>query len=327
MNMDNVKSRLMTVPDWQSLTAYEMTKRVCAELTSAGEKIPSWTAIRDIIGKGSANDINRAKDDYRKQHGEDLRKMAGFVDGVPPELAPHILGFWSAAIACVKREYADHERAWESAVAEADERAAQADRQREEAYREREKTQAQLSGLQQANLALQQQLGTEQAARAQTERLFDQSRAEQATQREELRAALTQSQEQLNDAITRLEGVENHALRQVQDARDEARKKVEAAESKLKAQAADHTMDLNRVNRQLAEHRQQLAESNKSVALLEQDRNNWRERAERAESTADLLSVKASTQVEKPPSLRTRLRTQTQPGKPSAPPRPTRPTK
>jgi hypothetical protein len=45
----------------KTLTAYELTKVCCEALTKSGQRIPAWTVIRDMIGKGSANDINRLK--------------------------------------------------------------------------------------------------------------------------------------------------------------------------------------------------------------------------------------------------------------------------
>ena len=307
MKIDQMKSRLMADPDWQSLTAYEMTKRVCADMTRDGEKVPSWTAIRDIIGKGSANDINRAKDDFRKEHGEDLRKMSGFVEGVPPELSPYIQGFWTAAVAYVKREYAVHEKACAVAVDAADLQASLAEQERQKAVRAAELLTAQLEGLQQAHEALKQSLASEQATREQAERLLQAAQAEQVAQREELMGALTRSQSQLSEAITRLEGVENHALRQVQEARDDAKKKVDTAEAKLKAQSSDHTIELARANRQLREAQSQLSESEKSVALLEQDNGNLRDRAARAEAAADRTRVVTSHKAERQPSLRVRV--------------------
>jgi len=307
MKIDQMKSRLMADPDWQSLTAYEMTKRVCADMTRDGEKVPSWTAIRDIIGKGSANDINRAKDDFRKEHGEDLRKMSGFVEGVPPELSPHIQGFWTAAVAYVKGEYAVHEKACAVAVDAADLKASLAEQERQKAVRAAELLTAQLEGLQQAHDALKQSLASEQATREQAERLLQAAQAEQVAQREELMGALTRSQSQLSEAITRLEGVENHALRQVQEARDEAKKKVDTAEAKLKAQSSDHTIELARANRQLREAQSLLSESEKSVALLEQDNGNLRDRAVRAEAAADRTSVVTSHKTVRQPSLRVRV--------------------
>lgn len=294
MSMDTVKSRLFASQGWQSLTAYEMTKRVCAELTTAGEKIPSWTAIRDVIGKGSANDINRAKDDFRKDHAETLRKMSGFVEGIPAQLNPIILALWSEAVAAVKSEFAQQELVWQAAIAKANDEAEQARRELEAARNETAKLGAALEGLQQANAALQQQVATEISAKQQAERLFASSSAELASQRDELRNALLQAQAQTADAITRLEGVENHALRQVQEARDEASKKVEIIESKMKAQAGDHAVDIARVNRQLREAQQGLNEANGALALITQDNEHLRERALRAEAAADrLTSVKS----------------------------------
>ncbi|QOI07938.1 DNA-binding protein [Pseudomonas savastanoi] len=309
MKIDQMKSRLMADPDWQSLTAYEMTKRVCADMTRDGEKVPSWTAIRDIIGKGSANDINRAKDDFRKEHGEDLRKMSGFVEGVPPELSPHIQGFWTAAVAYVKREYAAHEKACAVAVDAADLQASLAEQERQKAVRAADLLKAQIEGLQQAHEALKQSLVSEQATREQAERLLQAAQAEQVAQREQLMGALTQSQSQLSEAITRLEGVENHALRQVQEARDDAKKKVDAAEAKLKGQAGDHVIELARVNRQLREAQSLLSESAKKIALLEQDNENLRERAMRAEAAVDRLPRDTSGAPARKMSLRAQIST------------------
>lgn len=290
MSMDTVKSRLFASQGWKSLTAYEMTKRLCAELTNTGEKIPSWTAIRDVIGKGSANDINRAKDDFRKDHAETLRRMSGFVEGVPVQLNPIILALWSEAVAAVKSEFAQQELEWQADIAQANNDAEQARRGLEAAENEASRLSAALEGLQQANAALQQQVATEIAAKQQAERLFESSRAELASQRDELRTALQQAQAQTADAITRLEGVENHALRQVQEARDEASKKVAIIESKIKAQASDHAVEIARVNRQLRETQQGLIEANGSLALLTQDNEHLRERATRAETAADRLT-------------------------------------
>lgn len=307
MKIEQIKSRLMALSEWQSLTAYEMTKRVCAELTNEGEKIPAWTAIRDIIGKGSSNDINRAKEDFRTEHGNSLRKMSGFVEGVPAELSPHIQGFWHAAVAFVKAELSEVEIECREAVTSALERAQHAEHLQLQAEQASAVLSAQIKGLQQANDALQQSLHTETATREQAERLLQSAKAEQVQQREELRSALAHSQTQLDEAISRLEGVENHALRQVQDARDEAKKKVDAAEGKLKAQTSDHVIELARSNRQLIAAQQQLSESSKALALLEQDNSNWRDRAARAEKALDLQLAQKDSKQSRQPSLRSRV--------------------
>jgi hypothetical protein len=100
-----LREALAKTPGWESLTVYGRTKRCCEELTLAGEAIPSWTVIRKIIDKGGAKEINRGKNDFHREHGEALRKMQGFVEGVPPALAPLIQGLWTAAIAEVTSKF------------------------------------------------------------------------------------------------------------------------------------------------------------------------------------------------------------------------------
>lgn len=284
MSNEQLKRRLTGSPDWQSLTAYDMTIRLCSELTVAGEKIPAWHTVREIIGKGSSSDINRAKDDFRKRHADELRKMGGFVEGVPEELGPHIRGFWIEAISYVRKENAAHQEACDVAVETANQRVAELAELAEKDKQAALVLQAELEGLQRAQTILQQQLVTEQSTRAQAERLLEAAQVAQSEQRKELMGALERSQQELSDAITRLEGVETHALRQVQEARDDAKKKVDVAESRLKGLSSDHAIEVARLNRQLREAQQHSTEGSKAIALLEQDNDHLRQRAERAEA-------------------------------------------
>lgn len=110
---------LEATPDWNNLTAYEMTKRCCIELTKRGRRVPSWVSIRNIIGKGSANDINRGKEDFRHEHGEVLRKM-GDVKGVPDALAPHVISLWMTAVDLVRKEFDEQVAEWQVQIAQAE---------------------------------------------------------------------------------------------------------------------------------------------------------------------------------------------------------------
>lgn len=288
--LKDLHSTLTSTPDWGSLNAYEMTKRCCAELTRLGQRLPSWTSIRDIIGKGSAGDINRGKEDFRREHGDALRKMSGFVKGVPEALAPHILGFWTAAISLVRKEFDGQVAQWQAQIERAEAAVAHAETERDQAVSCTEALQGRIAGLQEAMTTLQGRVDTERAAREQAERMFESNRQELAGQRDELRAALAHSQQELSDAITRLEGVERHSLLEIDRARTEAQNKIAGIEAKAARESSDHTLELARANSQLRDLRAQLASGTQQAALQEQENASMRERLQRAESQADHLA-------------------------------------
>lgn len=289
-DIEELRATLASTPDWDGLNAYEMTKRCCAELTKRGQRIPSWMNIRDIIGKGSANDINRGKEDFRREHGDALRKMSGFVKGVPEALAPHILGFWTEAISLVRKEFDGKVAEWQSQIERAEAAVANAEHERDQSFRRAEALQGQIAGLHEAMNTLQGRVETERAAREQAERMFESSREELARQCDELRAALAHTQQELSDAITRLEGVERHSLLEIDRARTEAQNKIANIEAKAKQEIADYTLEIARMNNQLRDLRTQLASANQQTALQEQENALMRERLQRAEVLADHLA-------------------------------------
>lgn len=297
-DLKELRATLASTPDWDSLNAYEMTKRCCAELTKRGQRLPSWMMIRDIIGKGSANDINRGKEDFRREHGDALRKMSGFVKGVPETLAPHILGFWTAAISLVREEFDGQVAEWQAQIERAEAAVAYAEYERDQAVSRAEALKGQITGLQEAMNTLQGQVDTERAAREQTERMFESNLQELAGQRDELRAALAHSQQELRDAITRLEGVERHSLLEIDRARTEAQKKIENIEAKAKRESTDHMLEMARLSNQLRDLRAQLASATQQTALQEQENTLMRERLQRAEDQADHLASENARLVE-----------------------------
>lgn len=116
----DIREVLTALPEWNKLNAYEQTKACCRELTQRGVRIPSWMGIRDIIGKGSSNDINRGKEDFRREQAESLKRMNGFVEGVPEVLAPHIQGFWEAAVQYVRQEFEAQTQEWQARIEQAE---------------------------------------------------------------------------------------------------------------------------------------------------------------------------------------------------------------
>lgn len=315
----DLRIKLVSTPDWGTLNAYEMTKRCCAELTQRGQRLPSWINIRDIIGKGSANDINRGKADFLREHGDALRKMNGFVKGVPEALAPHILGFWEAAISLVREEFNGQVAEWQVKIEQAEAAAAHAADERDQAVSRAEALQGQIAGLQEAMHTLQSRVDTERAAREQAERMFEANREELAGQRDELRAALAHSQQELSDAITRLEGVKNHSLVEIDRARTEARDSIVAIEAKARRESDAHIVEINAANVQIRDLRAQIAVLSQEKSSHEQKITMLHSMLQRAESQSDqLASEKAQlvealkNAVEPPKRLRRVLHTRTE---------------
>lgn len=290
-DLEELRTTLASTPDWDSLNAYEMTKRCCAELTKRGRRLPSWMNIRDIIGKGSANDINRGKEDFRREHGDALRKMSGFVKGVPEALAPHILGFWTAAISLVREEFDGQVAEWQAQIERAEAAVAYAEDERDQAVSRAEALQGQIAGLQEAMRTLQGRVDTERAAREQAERMFESNRQELAGQRDELRAALDQSQKKLGEAISRLEGVERRSLLEIDRARGEAKSKVAEMQAHAEKERTTLLAELNGARTRLVEFEAQLYASERKAALSDRELSSLRERLQRAEGQVDRLTA------------------------------------
>lgn len=280
-----ISSTLAAQPGWEKLSAYERTKMACEALTRAGESIPSWNTLRDIIGKGSAGDINRAKKDFRVEHADVLRKMEGFsAEGVPPSLTKHILGLWQEAVFQAQGAFSEKERAWEEDVeqAVAAYEVARADADRAQA--ELQAAQAKADGIEQARLALQDQVRSEQAARVQAEKMMDEIRADLLGQRDRLDAALATSKAELEKAITRLEATERRSMMEIERARQEAAQKVTHATALLKSEQDKYALETIRLSKQIQDGRAQSARMQERLAALEPENRALSDRARRAEA-------------------------------------------
>jgi len=293
-NYDNhdIYTKLAALPAWNSMNAYVRAKLACAELLRAGAPIPAWTAIREIIGKGSANDINRAKHDFRLEHAQTLRKMEGFsAEGVPPDLTPHILGLWQAAVAQAQETYAEQARAWQNQVEQAEIACRHAQTEMQHAQTAMQASQAQTQALAQTKLALQAQIHSEQAARAQAEKMVVDIRADLIAQRDRLEQALTQTQTEMEKAITRLEAAERRSMMEIERARQQAAQQVANIQARLKAEQENHAEESVRLNGKIQENQAGLARLREQYVVLEQENRALTDRARRAEALTGELQA------------------------------------
>lgn len=292
---NQITERLVARPGWHNLSAYERTKIACEELIRAGAAIPAWNTIRDIIGKGSANDINRGKKDFRIEHASALRKMEGFsAEGVPPSLSPFVVGIWQEAVSHAQAVFSDKVSLWEEAVDQAEAAREHAQAELERVQAEAQALNAKIDGLEQARTALQDQVRSEQAARAQAEKMLDEIRADLVGQRDRLDEALKHAQTELDKAITRLESSERRYLMEIERARQEAAAKVAHANTLLKDSQDKHQLEVVRLSKQLQDERTQGARNRERVLVLEQENRTLSERARRAEALTDELQAQGT---------------------------------
>jgi len=291
-NEHGISASLSIMPGWDKMSAYERTKLACAELMRAGASIPAWTTIRDIIGKGSANDINRAKKDFRLEHAETLRKLEGFsAEGIPETLTPHIQGLWQEAISHVQRSFAEKERVLEEDVEQAVAAQLHAQAELERTQAAMQALQAKAEGIEQARLALQDQVRSEQAARSQAEKMMGDIRADLVGQRDRLDEALAHAQAELEKAINRLEATERRSMMEIERARQEAAQKVANANAMLKGEQEKHSLETTRLSKQIQDGRISATRIQERNAVLEQENRTLTDRAKRAETLADELQI------------------------------------
>lgn len=315
--IESVSKSLLGTPGWASMTAYDRAKQCCAEITRIGEAIPSWIVIRDIIGKGSAGDINRAKRDFRVEHGAALRKMEGFeAQGMPESLTPHVVGLWQAAIEHVRAEFSEKEDAWQDRIDSAENAQVHAYAQRDEAIAEAQTLQAKAQGLEESIETLRSQVASEQGARAQAEQMAADTRADLIGQRDRLDQALARTQEDLSKAITRLEGTERYTKMEIERVRQEAAQKLATLSALLEKEQSKYMIDTNRLDKALQEQRARSTSFQERNTTLTAESKENLDRALRAEQLANTLqeqnnkllaSVSRPINTAKPKTARKRL--------------------
>lgn len=275
---------------WTNLTAYERTKRCCAELTKRGERIPSWLIVRDIIGKGSSNDINRAKEDFRQEQGAALRKMSGFADGIPLAIANHMQGLWFAAIDYADSKFETQAKAWQEQIALSEAAVSKAENDRDHALASAAELTEELLGLKNLAATLKTEAASERMGKERAERLLAASQTELAAQKEKLILALENAQKELSNAISRLEGAENHALMEAERVRSDCLNKLESLETAYGKEKIKMENNISRLESKLQNQSANEMAARQKISLLEKERNILIEHQHRSERLLDKLT-------------------------------------
>ncbi len=289
-NYDKVRAECEAQPGFDGGTAYTRTKACCRILLQHGEAIPSWTVIREIIGKGSSGDISRAIKDFRQEHAERLRRMDGALPGIPEHLAPLVSTLWETAVAAARAEFDAKEQRWQIQIEQADARADQAAQKLTEAEAVADRQRNQIGALDSKVATLEAQVRTEQAARQQAERLFEQHTAEMSAQRDKLEAALRENQTEMQKALERFDGERRYSMLQIDEARTKAANDVAAVRSQAQREKSALELDVARLGQTVADLRSKVNDADRKLAVAMQDATGLRERLGRAEADNDRLS-------------------------------------
>lgn len=233
MGITQTRARLLQTPGWDKMSAYTRTLVCCRELTRCGYSLPGWSVLREIIEKGSANDISRGKTDYQAELASQVtlaeEESVGLNLDLPTSISALFEQLWHKAVkeaglafgirkAEIERELEENQVVMENERANAQQAVEQSNRLSLEIHTLKQQLQDAL-----------RQCTVLQAEKDQTEKLVSEGHKAVRFQTERADLIHANAQKEIKDALERLEGVENHSLREIERARFEAKTLVEEA--------------------------------------------------------------------------------------------------
>ena len=108
----DISQQLQQTPNWSTLNAYERAKLCCQLLNTLGLPIPSWMQIRQWIGKGSANDIHRAKQDFLLDR-QTVKSVLVQQDEMPTALSGSLQDWWLQLKQAAEQDYWSEKQQWQ----------------------------------------------------------------------------------------------------------------------------------------------------------------------------------------------------------------------
>lgn len=253
------------------------TKILCDVLTKLGESIPSWMVLREHIGKGSSNDINRGVKDFRGEHAELLQRMEGLPEGIPEKLAQPMQALWHAALTEATAAFDQQRQEFDAQQAEAERIVSGALLERDNLATSLALTSEKLASAQLALAQEKERANAERAAREQAEHMAEKHIADLTQQRDDMTRAVEANTAELRTLTARLEDERRRSLMQIEQARQqvelarqqayrEGEQKLAKLETQLRSEIADKTLEIFRWQKRcsdLEERNAKLAEQAK----------------------------------------------------------------
>ncbi|MEA9392164.1 hypothetical protein SJI19_16695 [Acerihabitans sp. TG2] len=239
---------------YSGMNALELSQKCCEQLALLGEPLPGWQEIREIIGKGSATDVNKGKHLYQERQGKLLSQLAE-MPGVTEDMVELMMQLRKLAFSVATKSFAEKVQNWESLVTEANRLADESDDRYEAAIRERDSWQRQTQDRQ----ALIDNL---------SEQLEDNKRAKNA-EVSRLETALREARSQAEEANQLLENALNNL--------ETLKQKSEGTIDRLKANLTENENACDRLKRdkthieeKFAAQATELAEQKAMLTMSEQ---------------------------------------------------------
>lgn len=274
---EQLRALCAAYPQYEAGSAYVRTKILCDVLTKLGESIPSWMVLREHIGKGSSNDINRGVKDFRGEHAELLQRMEGLPEGIPEKLAQPMQALWHAALTEATAAFDQQRQEFDAQQAEAERIVSGALLERDNLATSLALTSEKLASAQLALAQEKERANAERAAREQAEHMAEKHIADLTQQRDDMTRVVEANTAELRTLTARLEDERRRSLMQIEQARQqvelarqqayrEGEQKLAKLETLLRSEIADKTLEIFRWQKRcsdLEERNAKLAEQAK----------------------------------------------------------------
>lgn len=175
---ERVRDELLQIAGFSDLRAQDQALLCYRALGRYGVIAPSWTRVREIIGKGSSNSISQAQKIFLAELGKFLTSAREIDASVPRAVADSFAGLWRDAIDHARQAFDGQTREWKDQIMQAEAARDAAEQARAEAVTREQSLLARIQGLDGIVKSLQEQLSTLQ----ENSRLADQIRTMAAEQ-------------------------------------------------------------------------------------------------------------------------------------------------
>lgn len=222
--------------------ALELSQICCEMLAKHGLPLPGWQEIREIIGKGSATDVNKGKRLYQDQQGKLLSHLHE-MPGISEDMVNLMMQLRTIAFKVAEQSFKEKVSQWKEQIAEADQLRIDSDERCEAAIRERDSWQRQANDRQLLINTLSDQLS-------------DSKRSSNTTIKR-LEAALTESKQEITQKNQRYEKT-LQALHNMEMMSEAAKSQLERELNSIQKELASLTTDHQLLEKQSADLLQEL---------------------------------------------------------------------
>lgn len=241
---DSANPIFSTLPLPESATAYELAWRCCEDYQNQEKPLPSWTAIRSLIGKGSANDINRAKQDFVEAQLRIARKTRLGGEDLPERLKSLFQQFWQTAIDQAESNLAGRFSELQHQMEHALSKASHLEYDNQlllERVKTAESEQLIMAhSLQEAHI----QINSERLAKEGIEQKLTDYIDNLVQQKEDLQATLDKSTVEVKKALDRLEAMETRSLLEIDKVKTDCKRDLDSKDAKIRSLNAEYNITM-----------------------------------------------------------------------------------